>query len=192
MTRQIQRGLILPGLAETFIRGKYAVVPAPNANGVANALAMPTSGTTTFTVGLTSPAVARNVSAVGNTATVAGNLIVNGTNSDHQAISETLVLNGTTPVVGIKAFATITSAVVPVRGVASDTVSIGLGSKLGLDYPLSHNSILYGVVAGVREATTPVITVGTAGNAGKVEYTTISFTSAFNGTEVQFVYMLTD
>lgn len=68
-----------------------------------------------ITTGLTNPAVPRNVQIDGNVSGITGNVKVTGTNFDGEAIDETLALNGTTNVVGAKAFKTITKVDLPVQ-----------------------------------------------------------------------------
>src|SRR5690348_17297940 len=58
------------------------------------------------------PNFPRNVQIVASGATTS-NVTINGTDIRNQVISETLALNGTTPVFGVKAFKTVTSVVLP-------------------------------------------------------------------------------
>ena len=69
----------------------------------------------TVTAGLTSPAVPRNVKAVCSAAGVTTKVTVNGTNAAGAAIADVITLNGKTAVPGTKAFASITSVVLPIR-----------------------------------------------------------------------------
>ena len=69
----------------------------------------------TITAGLTDPAVPRGLSVVGNVSGVTGNIKVYGTNYAGAAITETLALNGTTPVLGAKAFRSVTKVDLPVQ-----------------------------------------------------------------------------
>ena len=69
----------------------------------------------TITAGLTDPAVPRGLSVVGNVSGVTGNIKVYDTNYAGAAITETLALNGTTPVLGAKAFRSVTKVDLPVQ-----------------------------------------------------------------------------
>lgn len=68
-----------------------------------------------ITTELTSSVVPRNVQIDGNVSGITGNVKVTGTNIADVAIEETLALNGTTNVVGAKAFKTITKVDLPVQ-----------------------------------------------------------------------------
>jgi hypothetical protein len=110
----------------------------------------------TITVFAAQPDVPRTVrivaaksggTAVGDGAFLAANsrvVLVTGTNAAGQVISETIPLNDTTAVNGVKAFATITSVVLPDQVNASgDQVSIGYGPGLALIRPVaSVNNII--------------------------------------------------
>lgn len=67
------------------------------------------------TTGLTSPAVPRALSIVGNVSGITGNVVVEGTNYANEVISETIALNGTSTVNGAKAFKTVTEVNLPVQ-----------------------------------------------------------------------------
>ncbi len=68
-----------------------------------------------ITTGLSQPAVPRNAQIDGNVSGITGNVKVYGTNMAGDAIDETLAANGTTNVVGAKAFASFTKVDLPAK-----------------------------------------------------------------------------
>jgi hypothetical protein len=97
------------------------------------AITLPASGTTVVTTAITNPDVPRVVRIKGNAAGITGNVVIVGTDIQGNAITDTIVAVDDTAVDGVKAFATVTSITVPARTQSGDTISIGLGAKLGLD-----------------------------------------------------------
>lgn len=137
------------------------------------------------TEGITSPDVPRSLRIKGNAAGVAGNVVVTGTNYADEAITETIALDGSTAVEGTKAFKTITQVALPIETHAgTDTVSVGLGNKLGLPYQLAHNTVVATFRGGAREGTAPTVAVSTS-----IESNTVLLNSALNGTAVD-VYLI--
>ncbi len=106
------------------------------------AITLDETETTTVTTGITNPDVARCLSVTGNAATATGNVVISGTNIAGDAISETIVANGTATVLGAKAFKTVTSIVVPVRGAESDTIAVGNTKKLGMPHKVYNAGCL--------------------------------------------------
>jgi hypothetical protein len=90
-----------------------------------------------ITTGITQPDFARNVSIVsgGSGHAAAGVVTINGLDIRKNVISEALTLNGNTKVVGVKAFASVTSIdMTAVTGNdVNNTVSVGYDNKFGLD-----------------------------------------------------------
>lgn len=88
----------------------------------------------TVTTGFTQPDVPRNLISTGNAG--ANEVIrVNGLDAGGDAIYEDFTLNGATPVVGAKAFKTVTSIVTPI---GTHTVAIICGDVLGLGHKLAN------------------------------------------------------
>jgi hypothetical protein len=153
---------------------------ALNAAGVLVATAL-TVAVQAIIVGITNPGTPRNVSIIGNAAGIAGNVTIKGTNYAGAAITETIALNGVTTVAGGRAFKTITEVDLPIQTHAgTDTVSIGLGSKLGLRYKLPHNTVRAAYLNNVVESTAPTVTTDTA----NIESNTLSLASTLNGSVV--------
>lgn len=86
-----------------------------------------------------------------------GNVIVDGYDYLNQPMSETLALNGATPVNGNKAFASIRQVTYPT--VSATTINLGTGAKLGLPYKV-------GRVLTEELSSVPVASVGTVANPG--------------------------
>ena len=134
------------------------------------------------------PVVPRNVQIVASGAAT-GNVVVNGTDMRGGVISETLALNGATPVLGNKAFASVTSIVLPTVG--ATTINVGTGVKLGLDRNLLESSVLDTYTDGVRDTT--AATVASSGSMGdaNISSNTIITNTAPNGTHNFAVYLAT-
>lgn len=111
---------------------------------------------TTLTTVAAQPDVARNLTIVAS-GSATGNVDFTGTDIRGTVITERLALNGNTPVLGTKAFASVTSIKLPT--VADRTINVGIGVKIGLDRKLSEDSVLYVTCDGVYEATRPTVTV---------------------------------
>ncbi len=127
---------------------------------------------------ITNPAVPRSVTAKGSASGITGDVVITGTNAAGEEITETLALNGATAVEGNKAFATITQVDLPVEShEGTDTVSIGTGTKLGLPWLLSHNTVLVAYLDNAKEGTAPTVTV----SATAIESNTIKLSSALGG-----------
>lgn len=145
-----------------------------------------TSQVQTITEGITQPDVPRSVKIKGNAAGITGDVVITGTNIADEVISETLSLNGTTEVVGNKAFKTITSIQLPVEtNPGTDTVSVGTANKLGLPYLLERDTVIAAYRDNVKETTAPTVTTSTTA----IEDNTILLNSALNGTDVD-VYLI--
>lgn len=127
------------------------------------------------------PDVPRNVTVKGNDANVTGDVVVEGTNSGGETITETIALNGSTLVAGNKAFATVTEITLPPYDTANtERVRVGLGTKLGLPVKLSRNTVLFAFLDGAREGTAPTI----AFSATALESNTATLNSALDGSDV--------
>lgn len=130
------------------------------------------------------PDFPRNLTVVASGAAT-GDVVVTGTNIRNETITETLALNGTTPVVGNKAFKTVTTVAVP--QVSSTTINLGVGVKLGLDRKLSEAAVIDAFADGVRETTAATV----ATSASAVESNTVTTNTAPNGSRDFVVYVLT-
>lgn len=162
-------------------RGFIAVIEcAPVAVAAANILALtaqPTSGTTVVTTFAAQPDVPRLLSVVGNQASCTGSLVIAGTDSNDQAITDTLTISGTSTVPSVKAFKTVTSITIPTRGAASDQVSIGVTKTIGLLHkvPTAAHKLL-SIWNGSTDAGTFAV------NASNVSQNTYAIAGTPNGT----------
>jgi hypothetical protein len=130
----------------------------------------------TVTSFLAQPDVPRNLQVVASGAAT-GNVVVTGTNIRGAVITETLALNGATPVLGAKAFASVTSVVLPT--VSATTINLGTGVKLGLERMLAADLVVATSVNGAYEATRPTVVTSTSA----IESNTIVTNTAPNGSK---------
>lgn len=145
-----------------------------------------TTSAQVITTNITDPATPRNLKIVGNAAGIAGNVVIKGTNYNGEAITETLALNGTTVVEGAKAFKTETEIDLPIQTAVGNTVSVGIGEKLGLPYKLSHNTVLVAYLDNAKEGTAPTVTT----SATALENNTIDLNSALSSKVVDIYLMV--
>jgi hypothetical protein len=136
-----------------------------------------TAAAQTITANITQPSVPRNLIVKGNAVGNAGNVVVTGINYEGAVITETFALNGSTAVVGAKAFRAVTSIALPAETHAgTDTVSLGTGEKLGLPYKLAHNTVQQVFKDNTLEGTAATVTV----SATAIESNTVDLNSALN------------
>lgn len=157
-----------------------ANAPAADDVSVLAATAL-TAAAAVIVAGITNPLVPRNLQVIGNAAGIAGNVTVKGTAYDGKDISEVFALNGTTAVVGSKAFRTVTEVDLPAYTNAdTDAVSIGVGDKLGLPYRLEFDTVLGTYLNKVKEVTAPTLVT----DASNIESNTLTLNSALDGNDV--------
>ncbi len=127
---------VLPtGALQVGLIQHYQIAPdAASATAVHAAVTLADGEATSVTDELNSPDVPRIVTIKGNAAGIAGDVVVTGTNILDQAITETLALNGSSEVLGTKAFKTVTQVDLPALTQEGDTVSVGMGKKFGLPH----------------------------------------------------------
>ena len=119
----------------------------------------------TITTSITNPPCARNITATtsGTSGDVkAVQVIIYGTDINGDYLTETLTaftVNTNETVTGAKAFASVTSYVVPAMDGTGCSVSIGFGDKLGLRNKLSRATLVYKgtFLADVVESTEPTL-----------------------------------
>lgn len=158
------------------------------AAGTASVLALTAlaAAAQTVTANITNPTAPRNVQIVGNAAGIAGDVVIKGTAYDGKDITETLTLDGTTAVVGTKAFATVTEIDLPVfTNANTDEVSVGVGDALGLPYRIEFGDVLSTWLNKTKEGTAPTL----ATDATNIENNTVALNSALNGDDVD-VFLL--
>lgn len=158
---------------------------AGSATGIHAAIAL-TDAIQTVTTGITQPSVPRNITVKGNASGITGNVTIKGTNYNGDSISEVIALNGSTEVLGTKAFKTVSEIDLPVEVHAgTDTVSVGFGEVLGLPYKLAHNTVLVAYADNTREGTSPTVAVSTSA----IESNTFDLNTALSGKVVD-VYLI--
>ncbi len=158
---------------------------APDAAAAANVLAAVTLAngeTTTVTTFLVQPDFARNLTITGNQ-TQAKTVAITGTDIRGNVITDTITLNNSSTVQGVKAFKTITSILFPSRTAGGDTVTVGFGDKLGLEMiPVIATAISAHSTA-TLEGTLPTITR----HATDISQNLCDFNTACNATADKFV-----
>lgn len=122
---------------------QYRIAPAVGAAAAIHAaITLPDSGTTTVTTQITNPDFPRVLAITGNAILIAGNVVITGTDASGAIITDTIIANGVAQVVGTKAFATVTSIVVPTRHAAGDTVTIDTLNVFGVPNVISDANYL--------------------------------------------------
>lgn len=186
----IQGGTVIEGArGSVFLRSLGS--PAVGATTAVHAAVTDTGVDQTVTTGITNPAVPRNVTATAggtNTDIKAVSVIVTGTNSEGNTISETLpafTVDTAGTVVGSKAFATVTSILMPAHDGTGATTAVGTGAKLGVGDRLVNNTVLRAIFNGVVEATAPTVATSTTA----VESNTVTLNSALNGSAVSIDFI---
>jgi hypothetical protein len=161
-------------------RADYQLSPVATSNTAVLVSTTLTALVQTITTGIANPDYPRNVVVKGAIATSTGNVVVTGTDYSGAVLSETIALNGSTAVAGLKAFATVAQIALPISSGAGDGVSVGLGSKLGLPFTLTKNTISKAYNNNVLEATNPTVTV----DAVNICNNTVTLASALAGNVV--------
>lgn len=179
-------GAVMQADATTTVAQAYlahysaAVVAAASATGVKAAYTLGAAAID-VTAGITSPVVPRNVTVKGNAGGIAGAVVITGTDMADAVLTESIALSGTNEVVGNKAFKTVTSINFPAKTNGSgDTVSIGIGSKLGLPFCLSKNTVHSAYLGTTLEGTAPTVTTSSTVLASN----TATLNSALDGSAV--------
>ena len=144
-----------------------------------------TASSQNLITGFNNPDVTRNIVIKGAISVSTGNVVVTGTDFAGNSITETLALSGTTEVDGAKAFATITEIGLPVSAGSGDGVSVGVGSKLGLPFTLTKNTVLKTFNNNVLETTEPTVEVDPI----NISNNTITLASTLDGNAVA-VYVI--
>ena len=135
-----------------------------------------------ITAGITNPDFPRTLTITGTKAggSLTGNVKIYGTDIRGNAVTDTIALSDNATVEGVVAFKTITKIDFPARVTAADTVSIGTGTKLGLDRAMSYDEVMHGNVDTTRDATRPV---GTPSKTD-ISLNLVAFTTALANTKV--------
>jgi hypothetical protein len=139
--------------------------------------------------------VPRNVQVVSSTTDTTQSITVRGLDEYGVAMSETLALNGTTPVLGLKAFKQVNSYQANIA--MAGTLSIGSGAKLGLPYylPPQTGTGVGNILKESQDGATPTAGTFVGGVQTKATATTgdvrgtVTPNVTPDGTKVYSVYM---
>ena len=141
----------------------------------------------THTTFLAQPDFARTLSLVFSGAGTEV-IVVNGTNIRGEVITESVTMNGETPVLTLKAFKTVTSIVVPDTA-GGRTLDVGVTDALGLDRCMAGNEVLLATAGGVYETTRPTV----VSHATDVSKNTIDINTALDAAvDVVAVFVSTE
>lgn len=133
----------------------YEHAPALGTNtAVLAATTLADGATSVVTTDITQPDVPRTLLVKGNAAGIAGDVLLEGVDANGRAISETIALNGSSAVVGTKAFARVQRVTLPARTASGNTVSVGTGNVLGLWHALGADVRLVTTFNGASDAGT--------------------------------------
>lgn len=136
---------------------EWTAPDAPSATAVLAATDL-TDAVQAITADITNPDFPRNVTVKGNASGITGNVVITGTNIRDEVITETIALSGASEVQGNKAFKTVTSVSLPIETHAgTDTVSVGIGSKLGLFRKMKGDQVVLVTATGTYETTRPTV-----------------------------------
>ena len=132
-----------------------SVVSGVVARGLTTYTTAPALGTATYvhaavtlgaaaqdvTTAITNPDYPRIVTIKGNAGGIAGNVVITGTDIADAVLTDTIALNASTEVLGVKAFKTVTNINFPAKTNGSgDTVSVGVGNKVGFPVAIPNAS----------------------------------------------------
>ena len=147
-------------------------VAAASDTAVHAAITLAAGAETVVTSGITNPDVYRPLRIKGNQVTVDGSVTIKGTDWADNVITDVIEANGTAAVEGTVAFKTVTEITVPARGAASDSISVGYGTAVGLYRPITADADVIRVVVDT--------TAEAPGTVNEVEGTVV-LTTAPNG-----------
>lgn len=128
-------GAVVPAVGSIAVVNtlRYNTTPAvKSATATKAAFTLLVAAQAGITAGITQPDVPRTVTVKGNDANVTGNVVIHGTNIADAVVTDTIAASGTSEVLGVVAFKTITSIDFPAYAVAgTETISIGRGAGIG-------------------------------------------------------------
>ena len=132
------------------------------------------------------PDMPRNLTIDCGQADQDGDVTIHGTNVANEVISETLTMNGTTPVVGALAFKTVTSIdLPPYTNDGAEDVIVGVGDKIGLYHLLTHNTVIFAFNNLTLEGTAPTVVV----DADELEKNVATLNTANDGNQIDIYYL---
>ncbi|MGD0002881.1 MAG: hypothetical protein ABSE06_01485 [Anaerolineaceae bacterium] len=166
---------------------RFNVSPAAVSATAVHAAITLLATTQAIVTGFTNPDFPRNVTIKGTMAgaSLTGNVKIYGLNMDGANITETIALNNNNEVLGNLAFKTVTRVDLPVRVTAADTVSIGMGKKIGLPEVVLGDCVLFTSLNGAVETVRPTVAV-----ASGVEGCTFAPSTSPNGNALIVIYFI--
>ena len=156
------------------IQYSAAQTAAAAAEGILKDEVFGTGAARTISTFIAQPPCPRNLTLVAS-GTQTGKVTVYGTNIADDPISEVFTMNSATPVVGTKAFKTITSVVVPVKA-GSEVLDMGYGQLIGLPFLFANKPMGFALNDYVLD-TTPTFTV----DADEIEKNVVDFNGSLDG-----------
>ena len=174
----ILKGSEIEGSAKRIFSKSLGSPDALSADGCHAALSLSGSAQT-ITTGIANPDVPRNVTLV-SSGTQADDVVITGTDENGVAVTDTLTINNTATIQGVKAFSTITQIVYPIDDGSSVNITVGYGDVLGLGLLLSRDSVVAAYLNGVKEGTAPAVTF----SSSVVASNTVDLDSATDGNAV--------
>jgi len=125
-----------------------------------------------ITTNITNPGEARNATiTISDVDTPSGNVIITGLVRGEEDTETFVIVPGTT-IVGNKAFDSFTNIQIPAGVSASDTVSVGIGDKFGLQHEIDAIGQVYKITINATEVTSTYAALVNA------TYGTIDFSTA--------------
>jgi hypothetical protein len=163
----------------------YQITPASaTATAIHAAVTLADGEPTTVTTEITNPDVPRTVTIKGNAAGITGDVVITGTNILDGEITDTIALNGSTEVEGVKAFKTVTQIVLPARTQAADTVSVGMAKKFGMPHIVAYPlCVIVKLFNGAADS-------GSLAVDADIEKNLFALNGAPNGTKIVDLYYL--
>lgn len=133
----------------------YEEAPAiGTATAIHAAVTLAPDDPTLVSSGFTQPDVPRLLTLKGNAASVTGNAVITGSDANNRAITETVELNGASPVTTTRAFARVFTVTLPARAASGNTVSVGTANVVGLTHALAVDVRLHTTFDGAADAGT--------------------------------------
>ena len=123
---------------------KGAITPATkSANSILTSTILAAASTTNVVTFAAQPDCVRVLTVKGNAGGIAGNVVITGRDAAGGALVDTIALSGAGEIIGVKAFKSVSSILLPAKTNGSgDAVSVGWADKFGLNNLLSDAGLL--------------------------------------------------
>ena len=130
------------------------------------------------------PPTPRVLSITGDAAGSVGDVVINGTDANGAALTETIVGTGANTVSGTRAFASVTSIVFPI-GDGVSTISVGITDDVGLPFCLPYNTVLLIL----NNATATTVATGSY-SATVISQNFVNPTAALAGAQIDIYFLV--